>query len=211
MFTNSGITAAYIGSDSVSKIYIGSTLIWPLTPTETYTFVSSIWSSGDTNNSRIINTNYSATTTLEMDFEGRLLASNSNAIIGHYGEPDNNDYRFFCITTAFLDIYNKRINGAANYAKVRRVQTSNLKFTVTLDDETKVIKNGSTVTSVPNVPIFIYLRGLLVNRFTLTDNGVIVFNGVPAVRDNDGYIGLYDTVTNTFFPSEVQNNLHYIP
>ena len=30
MFLNSGITAAYVGSTSVSKLYLGSTLVWPL-------------------------------------------------------------------------------------------------------------------------------------------------------------------------------------
>ena len=33
--------------------------------------------------------------------------------------------------------------------------------------------------------------------FRITDNGRIVFNGIPARRDSDGALGMYDTVTKT--------------
>jgi len=33
----------------------------------------------------------------------------------------------------------------------------------------------------------------------IDDNGLYLFNGIPARRDSDGEIGMYDTVSNTFF------------
>ena len=34
--------------------------------------------------------------------------------------------------------------------------------------------------------------------FRIIDNGNVVFNGIPARRDNDGVLGMYDTISNTF-------------
>lgn len=46
MFLNSGITAAYVGSDSASKIYLGSTLIWPAIDYSTQYFTIEATGSG---------------------------------------------------------------------------------------------------------------------------------------------------------------------
>ena len=35
--------------------------------------------------------------------------------------------------------------------------------------------------------------------FKITDDGNVVFNGIPAKRNSDGVLGMYDTVTQTFF------------
>lgn len=210
MFTNSGITAAYVGSNSVSKLYLGSTLIWPLTPVETYTFVKSLWSSGDTVQKLIHCGNVSSTTTMEMDFTGRVLAYNSGVIFGGTGATgDDNDYRcFYTQAKVFLDMKDKRISTGITYSKIRKIHTSNFAYTVTQADASTVTLTGATVSQVPNLGIVVNVRGLVVENFTLTDNGVIVFQGVPAVRDSDGYIGLYDQVSQTFFPADNQNNLY---
>ena len=34
--------------------------------------------------------------------------------------------------------------------------------------------------------------------FRIIDNGNVVFNGIPARRDSDGVLGMYDTISNTF-------------
>lgn len=210
MFTNSGITAAYFGDSSVSKMYVGDVLVWPLTPVETYTFVKSLWSSGDTVQRLIYCGNVSSTTTMEMDFKGRILANNGGLIFGGTGATgDDNDYRFFSTSTSYLDMGNYRISRSGTaLANVRAVNTKNFSFTITNADASTITKTGTTLSSVPSLPIVVNVRGLVVENFTLTDNGVVVFQGVPAVRDSDGYIGLYDQITNTFYPADNQNNLY---
>ena len=85
------------------------------------------------------------------------------------------------------------------------------------DDKTAVLyKNGSLAGSLlwsgtiqTGYSIFLYAndvfgyvreRGKVAFKyFAITDNGSLVFNGIPARRDSDGELGMYDTVSNTFF------------
>ena len=44
-----------------------------------------------------------------------------------------------------------------------------------------------------------YFNQAKVYEFKIVKNDEQVFNGIPARRDSDGILGMYDTVTNTFF------------
>lgn len=175
-----------------------------------YTMVESLWSSGDTEQRRIYCNGISATTTLEMDYFGQILADNNGTVFGGAGaEGDTNDYRcFYTSGRLYLDMYNKRASNAVTMNYIRRIETSNLEFTATYYDGTIVQASNLGVTQVPSLPICLNVRGQVVRRFTLKDNGVIIFDGLPAVRKSDGYIGLYDVLTETFCPAENQTNLY---
>lgn len=50
-----------------------------------------------------------------------------------------------------------------------------------------------------------YFNGYLYS-FLIEENGVKLFNGIPARRDSDGMAGMYDLVSKTFFVSKTTTN-----
>ena len=89
---------------------------------------------------------------------------------------------------------------------------SDYNITVNLPNDTIYVNNASysfSGSTVSGITRSIYL-GLMntdsglgtsgtagYKKFTITRNGSVVFNGVPA-KDSNGVLGMYDTVTNTF-------------
>ncbi len=64
---------------------------------------------------------------------------------------------------------------------------------------------GSIISSYPwligKLPNYLSSVGFIgyISNVKLYDNNVLVFNGIPARRNTDGVLGMYDSVSNTFF------------
>ena len=75
---------------------------------------------------------------------------------------------------------------------------SQIEWSGTLPKSTTVLLYANRVALRGQVYIGQY-ASVALKYFKITDNGNLVFNGVPAKRNSDNVAGMYDTVTKTFF------------
>lgn len=108
-------------------------------------------------------------------------------------------------------------NGAETNITVTGYNSSNTDYNLVIDKNGAVI-NGTTVATFPtstitNVyPMYIFacntsgtasfLAAIKLYSFKLYDNNTLVRNLIPAKRNSDNVVGMYDTVTDTFFTNQ---------
>lgn len=178
-----------------------------------YTKLTYIESSG----TQYINTGIIPTNDLEVKMKFRYAEINSgsgqyNAIFGmRAGASPGNDI-FWCGYYPAQSKVMIQLGGTAvNYAVDKK---SGIEFDFTPPSTVKVngVTTGAEYASGSESanPIYIfalnnisssniaYYSSALLFSVTFLRNGVPVFNGIPCKRDQDGAIGLYDTVSETF-------------
>ena len=176
----------------------------------TYTQVEYITFNFDT----YIDTGYKFTSEIakvKFDFNMTSFAANGGQM-GGQNAPDN--------TTALI-VYNNWLYVGNNAFYISTLSTGrhNVELsansgsvTVTTDNQ-QTYSNTYTgsIQSTNSWPFGTYytsyintLGGIAGDLYSLQlyDNNVLVFNGVPARRNSDGVLGMYDTVTNTFFTND---------
>lgn len=200
----------YLASTPVREIYLGDELVWHAVVVPTgITIVNSIYPQSTYVQNRI-NLPFQTALGMEFDFEGEILVNVGGICFGGIHTADSNDFRFFCSTTAYYDCGSSRISiSGANRANIRKVHTYNYGFEMTYADGTVKSKTGTTLTAAPELDATIEVGRMKIKSFKATLGNTVVFDGRPARRDSDGYLGLYDMITGQFYLPENQNYLTY--
>ena len=173
------------------------------------TIVNSIYPQ-DTYVQNRINLPFQTALGMEFFFEGEILANVGGICFGGIHTADSNDFRFFCSTVAYYDCGSRRISiTGANRGNIRKVHTYNYGFELTFADGTVRSNTGTTLTAAPELDATIEVGRMKIKSFKATLGNTVVFDGYPARRDSDGYLGLYDMITGQFCLPENQNYLTY--
>lgn len=166
----------------------------------------------ETTGTQYIDTDITPTINAKAEVKFAPVATNATGYWGARSDP----YRFCCTTfisgTQFgvgmtnntwpanrtavvLDsIYDCVIaNGYASINGTEYVETPVTDFAVTRTFRLGVVYSGGAITSFSQARYY---------KCKLWENDLLVFNGIPAKRNTDNVIGMYDTVSGTFFTNQ---------
>ena len=159
----------------------------------------------ESNGTQWINTGVVPKTTLSVKIKYNVLQLTEQNNIGIFGSVEGTNGMF---SGAAGSIY--YINNTQN-----ALQSVLFKFNTVREEEyidNAIIRDGVTYTTNPivenNISMILFGRntGSIIERignlriyyFTLYDNGVLIQNLIPARRNSDNVLGMYDTVTGNF-------------
>lgn len=200
----SGATAIYIGSTSCSEAYVGDILVWPHCH---YTIVDWIKGSGSSGTGRnlYIELPFKTSSTLSFRFKGQLVAYSGGGHITGLYSADTYDYRWFVPGSSiqYLDIGNARISKMMTMPLNTPLDYKIGNMYVYDNLTQSYVVQGTPVTDVPNTEnLLVRIPLLRVEAFQAWENGVLIFDGVPAYSDCAEKYGLKDLVGGGFYTSE---------
>ena len=185
-----------IGTSSVLSGYVGTSLVYPL-----YTPANSIWG---TENNNYVWLPYSGTTGLEYEWQGELLRYANNVMFGWTGSTSGSIWRLYYPNSGDTSRYNFRIATTSSIEVPASSIPLNQDMTLRLGNffinkDGVDLVTGVTHTITDPMPVCLNMRTTKTKRLRLYDNGVLVFDGKPAVRNIDGVAGLLDSVSGNFY------------
>ena len=183
----SQVTALTIPEGNVKQVSVNGMVLWKkgLLPSG-YTQLEYVESTG-TQYIIIPSKTYVKDEELEIDFAYTSFAGRYPTVYGSYHSEIYTN-----INGEVLSFANIQVSEPQKFI-LNQKQTIKAKFT-----DTKASPQG-LFAYAHNVNTFIYMSQGKLYRFIDRLNGVDIFNMIPAMRNSDGEIGLYDTVTKQFF------------
>lgn len=198
-----GISDMRIGTSQVLSGYVGTTLVYP-----TYTFYDYIAPTGTTYGNNLIYLNKQCTTTLSVDAKFRLLTYVGGNFIGFEHSSDSDDYRMFYANNRMLyfDFGSQRIS--KQFSAADNLIDKDLDWTLynygIYDNKAQAdVITGTTQTYAPS--LVRYRINVGSGRFysvKMYESGVLQVDLVPAVRNSDGFVGLYDKIGGGFYTAQ---------
>ena len=167
-----------------------------------YTMVNSIY--GDGNNNYIA-LGIDCTDTLEMEWSGEFMRYANNVIFGWTGSTSGSIWRLYYPNSGSTSNYNYRIGNTSSLVINASTIPLNEDITLTMGNfyielnGTTLVSSGATHEITTPMPFYLNTRVTKTKGIKLWDNGVLVFNGLPAVRNEDNKAGLLDSVSGEFF------------
>ena len=126
-------------------------------------------------------------------------------ICGTYDDENTNTYRIIGVrsnTSSYLMYGNSKAGGggASMQGAMNQIHTGIIENgLVTFDgSEYTCTLQGHTIPATSDIYLFDRMVGRIYHSYA-TKDGVYKYNIIPARRDSDGELGMYDTVSNTFF------------
>ena len=162
---------------------------------------------------------YTTNTILEVEFQKLQTVGIGNNLFGTGSEfSSSDDFSLWCTADSGLAIHlpYPKVDSKRQLSDESIIDKAYLKVnlatrTILLNDSSYVVDNKTT-TSGSNIPITLftapftsqYVSNFIgrVFSFKLYNNGILVCNLIPAKRISDNAIGMYDTVTRTFFTNQ---------
>ena len=157
----------------------------------------------------VIDTGIQPDETTYAEFKFIPLASTGDVLLGTKGTNDSSDWRFFNYSNGpYWDYWNKRLSGSANsipLGEIAEFRVFNGGYMNLLTGDGRI---GDEVSEF-DVPYNIYING---GSTTMSGNAtwyyVTIYKGgqkvreyIPCYRANDGVVGMYDLISNSFSTS----------
>lgn len=204
-----------LGSDEVSKIYCGSAVVWErggsiLPPG--YTQKRYLQSSGE----QVIDTGYTPQTDVlriearimygqsrdKIIVQSRLFGLWTNSALLYLYTNSNSDALF----TTGSQLQNNQIfefvaenNATQKLVQIDETQYTNTNAAQVADTNNPIYLLGGKYSNAQPISNFDYFYTGRMYYCKIYDNGVLVRDFIPAVRDSDSKPGFYDLVTDQFF------------
>lgn len=201
-----GITDMRIGTSQVLSGYVGTTLIYPVSPPQpSYEFYDYIAPTGTTYASNYIAlSGVSCTTTFSANVKHRLLANVGGIYFGFNHISDSDDYRVFQPTNTLLyfDFGSTRARATMNIKGID--YDWNIYNYGIYDNNAGVnIITGTTKTSAPQLNEYRINPGVgRIYGVELFESGTKIKDLKPALRLSDSVAGLYDEISGVFYTAE---------
>ena len=204
----SGITGGYVGSTPVNALYLGADLVW--SAQTSYTFVAAISGGSDAVITLSIdpaNISTGAEITVRGYVQDSMFYDPQPSNQFNFLEVNPNEAASFGVARVSGDLKMFWFGGndMVYYNAIPAADEEYIGWGLSKDGIFDKIHDtwlvtGTSLTSIyPSGTFDVYVDNFQWRDLQVRDNGVVLFNGVSAIRSSDGQGGLLDTVSNTFY------------
>lgn len=223
-FNGNAVSRFVYNNQTVNKVIYNGVQVFPTN--SDYTFVSYLQSSG----TQYINTGIAPSATQKYRIKYTFLADANLVAFGsrtsgtysnstnqvYYNYSNGSDFYFFA--------GNNNNGGRTSFGSDSALKDSDFTFDLKNESFTNHIASNTgtlkvAVTSTPTYPLFLFalnnigspaaMGNMRIYSFKLYDNDVLTMYLLPAIRNSDSAVGMYDLVSDTFFGNAGSGSFTY--